>query len=65
MLQKFLNKNGFIIAATGAGSVGNETMYFGNATLQAIIKFQRAQGINPALGYVGSITRGVLGVMTL
>jgi len=41
-LQKFLNTHGFIVDANGPGSPGNETAYFGKATLRALIKFQEA-----------------------
>lgn len=59
-LQKFLNANGFVIAQSGAGSVGKETSYFGPATRAALIKFQKAKNISPAAGYFGPITRGVV-----
>jgi hypothetical protein len=39
-LQKFLNANGFTVAQTGPGSVGNETTLFGAATQTALQKFQ-------------------------
>lgn len=39
-LQKFLNNQGFIVAEKGAGSLGNETNYFGLYTKRALIKFQ-------------------------
>jgi hypothetical protein len=42
-LQKFLNKNGFVVAKSGAGSVGRETTYFGARTSQALAKFQQAR----------------------
>ena len=58
--QKFLNSRGYIVSSTGAGSVGNETSYFGLATRAAVIKFQLAKNINPALGYVGPLTRAVI-----
>ncbi len=60
-LQKLLNSKGFIVAATGAGSPGNETTYFGSATQAAVIKFQIARGISPAAGRVGPVTRAALG----
>ena len=50
-LQKFLNGNGFVVSKTGAGSIGKETNIFGNNTLSAIIKFQKANKIVPAVGY--------------
>ncbi len=59
-LQKYLNAHGAVIAPTGAGSVGNETAYFGLATQAALIKFQSANGIAPAAGYFGSKTRAFI-----
>lgn len=41
-LQKFLNKNGFIVSTVGWGSVGYETKYFGKATKKALINYQKA-----------------------
>jgi hypothetical protein len=57
-LQKFLNAQSFAVSASGAGSKGNETTYFGPATQKALIAFQKSKGINPAVGYFGVITRG-------
>lgn len=59
-LQVWLNNNGFAVSQSGAGSIGNETKYFGPATRAAVIRFQIANNISPAIGYVGAITRGVL-----
>jgi hypothetical protein len=60
-LQKFLNANGFTLAKAGsAGSVGHETTKFGAATRAAVIKFQKAKKITPAIGYFGPVTRGVV-----
>jgi hypothetical protein len=56
-LQIYLNTHGFPIAATGPGSFGNETTYFGLATQKALAKFQAANGIVPAQGYFGPKTR--------
>src|SRR3989344_2314470 len=62
-LQKFLNSKGFTVATSGAGSVGNETSYFGGLTAAATAKFQAANGISPAVGYFGPITRGKVNSM--
>ncbi len=39
-LQKFLNAEGFAVAASGPGSPNNETTHFGPATAKAVIAFQ-------------------------
>jgi peptidoglycan hydrolase-like protein with peptidoglycan-binding domain len=62
-LQKFLNTHGFTIAPNGPGSAGNETDLFGPATQAALIAFQKAQGINPALGYFGPLTKKTIEAM--
>lgn len=61
-LQQFLNNNGFVVSDSGAGSLGNETTYFGEKTRTAVIKFQRANGITP-IGIVGPITRDLINKM--
>ncbi|HTE48449.1 MAG TPA: peptidoglycan-binding domain-containing protein, partial [Candidatus Paceibacterota bacterium] len=59
-LQKFLNDHSFPVASAGPGSPGKETSYFGSLTRRALIKFQSANKISPAVGYMGPITRGVI-----
>jgi len=64
-LQRFLNGAGYVVSASGAGSVGMESEYFGNATKAALAKFQAAQGISPAAGYFGAKTRAKLQSMSV
>ncbi|MFA5771019.1 MAG: peptidoglycan-binding domain-containing protein, partial [Patescibacteria group bacterium] len=59
-LQKFLNNNGFFVNNSGLGSLGQETTFFGTATRNALIKFQKANKINPAVGYFGPVSRSVV-----
>ncbi len=59
-LQVYLNTNGFSLAESGVGSMGQETRYFGELTRRALIRFQTAKGITPAVGYFGPVTRGVV-----
>ncbi len=59
-LQKFLNNNGFVITDSGPGAPGQETDKFGAFTRNALIKYQIANGISPALGYFGADTRAVV-----
>lgn len=59
-LQQFLNAHGYTVATSGPGSVGNETTRFGSATKAALIKYQKAKGITPAVGYFGAKTRAAM-----
>lgn len=64
LLQRFLNNSGFKLAASGAGSAGKETSYFGSLTKKALIRFQKANqnkvaGIAKELGYFGTATRAL------
>lgn len=56
-LQQYLNAAGYKIAATGPGSPGNESTYFGSLTRAALAKWQQANGISPAAGYFGPVSR--------
>lgn len=55
-LQKFLNTHGFKVSETGPGSPGNESLYFGLKTFNALKKLQLANDI-PSTGYFGPLTR--------
>ena len=64
-LQKVLNMSSDTqVASSGAGSPGQETSKFGPLTKAAVIKFQQKNGISPAVGYVGPITRAKLNSMS-
>lgn len=67
VLQQLLNKAGYFVATTGPGSLGNETIYFGNMTLKALQKFQCEKNIvcsgspeTTGYGLVGPKTRSAL-----
>lgn len=53
VLQDFLKRNGFLL-------INNLTNYFGYATLKAVIAFQKANGLNPSVGFCGEKTRGII-----
>jgi hypothetical protein len=61
-LQAVLNANGFQVSATGAGSPGNETTYFGVKTLVAVKNWQAAAGFVPA-NQIGPMSRAKLNSM--
>lgn len=59
-LQKKLNQNAAtIITATGPGSPGQETYYFGQLTKNALQKYQTLHKV-PATGFFGPMTRTVV-----
>ena len=65
MLQLILNSSSDTqISASGAGSPGNETNYYGSLTRKAVEKFQVKYGIaksgEPGYGTVGPMTRAKL-----
>ena len=55
-LQKFLVTGGYLVVPKGV-PMG----YFGTLTKNAVIKWQKAKGIRPSLGYVGPKSRAILG----
>jgi len=62
-LQQYLNSKGHTVNTSGAGSPGNESTYFGALSQSALAKFQAANGISPAAGYFGPITRSAIAAM--
>jgi peptidoglycan hydrolase-like protein with peptidoglycan-binding domain len=64
-LQQYLNAHGFTLAASGPGSPGQETDYFGSLTYTALAAFQNAHasalltpvGLTQGTGYFGPATR--------
>ncbi len=57
-LQTLLNQDSAtMVAITGAGSIGQETTYFGLKTRTALIKWQKKFGIVGERGLAGSKTR--------
>jgi hypothetical protein len=60
-LQKVLNSDpNTMVAASGVGSSGMESTYFGAKTKAAVVKYQTAKGISPKSGTVGPLTRAAL-----
>lgn len=64
-LQIFLNNNGYVLAETGPGSIGNETNRFGALTKVSLIRYQDANfesilkplNLKKGTGYFGVSTR--------
>ncbi len=68
LLQQSLNKLGFEVSNSGAGSVGSETNFFGPLTQSALIKFQEKNreevleplGLTSGTGYFGTYSRKLI-----
>lgn len=56
-LQKYLNDAGYTIATSGVGSPGEETSLFREKTQDALIKWQKANSLTPAVGTFGPLSR--------
>jgi peptidoglycan hydrolase-like protein with peptidoglycan-binding domain len=59
LLQKFLNTKGYLIAASGPGSKGSETSYFGLLTQKALLLYQKDMSLNQS-GTTDVSTRNIL-----
>lgn len=59
-LQKFLNSHGFVLASSGPGAPGFETIFFGNLLENALKRFQLVNQIDPVSGYFGEKTRNFI-----
>lgn len=64
-LQQYLNGHGDMVSASGGGSLGQETDYFGALTYRALVEFQNSHaeavlyplGLTAGTGFFGPATR--------
>jgi peptidoglycan hydrolase-like protein with peptidoglycan-binding domain len=59
LLQKYLNAKGYLIATSGAGSIGSETTYFGSLTQKSLLSYQKSMNL-PQTGVADTTTRASL-----
>ncbi|HFC10920.1 MAG TPA: hypothetical protein ENJ75_01885 [Candidatus Kaiserbacteria bacterium] len=59
LLQEYLNAHGVAVSSKGYGSPGKETMYFGQATYHALVRYQKENGLPPT-GWFGPMTRKLI-----
>ena len=64
-LQRYLNSHGFAIAATGSGSPGQESTYFGMLTFNALAAFQQAHAAEILAPFKLTKGTGVFGPATI
>ncbi len=62
-LQIYLNRQGFLVAKSGPGSLGQETTFFGSATARAVSTFQEAHAKEILQPYALSKGTGIFGVL--
>lgn len=56
-LQQYLNASGSIVSTNGVGSPGRETNQYQAKTKQAVMDWQRKNGVSPASGFFGPVSR--------
>jgi len=59
LLQQYLNAQGFLVAQSGPGSAGSETLTFGLRTYRALVSYQEVHNL-PATGFFGPLTRATV-----
>ncbi|MCA9354968.1 peptidoglycan-binding protein [Candidatus Kaiserbacteria bacterium] len=56
-LQEYLNTNGYKLTSEGPGSPGSETDKYGSLTREAVAKWQKDNGVSPAVGIFGPVSQ--------
>jgi hypothetical protein len=63
-LQRYLNGAGYTVATSGVGSPGNETNLYREKTRDAVISWQKANGITPSTGVFGPVSQAKYRALT-